>query len=597
MPEIKTDRGWMPDFFPYSAPEGALTIAKDLVPYDNYYSPWRNKVIYEVITEAGDAANQVSGWAFSNVSLANDTTSGVCYWGLEENSGTVTVTVYKDSAGTNPRCGGSTTTDNGTITLTPQSGSTMYGTVTLDKAISGIVDDSVAVANTLTFTFVHAGTPLYAKEYRSLDGNYYPFLFSTTKAYRLGTTKAVTDIPRSSGGDYTASANRWDTAFYVNATNEYVVATNYNDDVQLLTSLTSANFAVLGGSPPKAKYCLVSQGHLILANVNDGTARPKKVIWSGRDDLTAWTASLTTGAGSQVLAEADGQIVGLANVGGNFAVFHENAVSMGYYVGGNYTFRFEVNKFKDTGCIPGAPISVGNLVYWWGKKDMYVTDGSTIQPIGLGIRETVLNSVNKSGYHRITVMHDPARNIIYWSYPSTTADSSYTPNKILAYNYITKRFTQLDVSVNALFDFHTGALNPDAITTPSDDISAFSDSDQFQASGHALGARDTTSRIVTFTASNIEGCVEKVEYHDGNIWMADRVRARIKDYTGNETCQIGGRMDEDEAVSYGNTQTISTNGYFHVRKSGRYLRAKICATNYTGIPLSISVDVKKIGEK
>ena len=104
------------------------------------------------ITEAGDAANQLSAWVIIGDDMSN-TDNGVLYWGLTNSGTTRTVELYKDSgaAAADLVASGSRTGD-GSITLAEQNSSGISGSVTV--AYTG--DDVTYAANTLTLASVHA---------------------------------------------------------------------------------------------------------------------------------------------------------------------------------------------------------------------------------------------------------------------------------------------------------------------------------------------------------------------------------------------------------------------------------------------------------
>ena len=104
------------------------------------------------IVEAGDAANQLSGWTLVGENFTN-TDDGYLYWGLTDSGGDRTVSLYKDSgaAAANLVAQG-TRTGDGAITLTAQNSSGLTGTVTV--AYSG--DDVTYTANILTTALINA---------------------------------------------------------------------------------------------------------------------------------------------------------------------------------------------------------------------------------------------------------------------------------------------------------------------------------------------------------------------------------------------------------------------------------------------------------
>lgn len=303
-----------------------------------------------------------------------------------------------------------------------------------------------------------SGTAIKGTYMQDSDGIYYNFLGTTTKLYRFNADN-LTDITRAAG-DYIGS--NWSFEKY----GTWVIATNYADDVQVLKSLTGSNFEALGGSPKKAKFCLLVSGHLILANLdNAGSAEPKKIMWSAREDVEDWTASLTTGADSQNFPDIDGNITGLGALGDAFVIAAQNSLTIGQYVGGTYTFRFVINAVRNIGCYyPESFISIGTKVFFWGKDSIYMFDGtSTPVDIGKHIKKTFFATVDIGYTDKITVAHDKDNGLIVWSYPDTSANG--VPNKALIYNYMEGKFTTMDLDCNCIFMGVSGGILLDTLTT------------------------------------------------------------------------------------------------------------------------------------
>ena len=80
-------------------------------------------------------------------------------------------------------------------------------------------------------------------------------------------------------------------------------------------------------------------------------------------------------------------------------MFHENSITVGWYSGAPYTFNFAQNRIKGIGCaVPGSLISIGPLAFFWGEDDIYSFDGQNVEPLGLGVKETVLGSMGPGVY-------------------------------------------------------------------------------------------------------------------------------------------------------------------------------------------------------
>ena len=439
------------------------------------------------------------------------------------------------------------------------------------------------------------GTPLFAYETRGTDGVYYPFVFTSSNIYRMATaTGILTELTRTAS-DYAAVTNNWSVTPY----GDWLVATDYNDVVQVIKDVGgSTEFVALGGTPPKAKFCLFYSGYLILANLLvDSTASPKKVQWSALESIEDWTASLTTGSDSQDLADADGDITGMVPCGSGVAIFHENSITYSQFIGAPYTFSFKSNVVSGIGALPGTMINVNGMVYFMGRKGIYIFDGTQVVSIGTGVRRMVIDNMDYALAYRNTVTFDKAKGIIKWSYVST--ESSGTPDKILCYNINNKRFTHVDVAHNCIFNFRSAGytdLNGGVDDATSAGLSALYggildnfpddysfDSNYWQAGYYYDALLDTTGYVATFSGTALTGVIETAERRisDKELYVS-RVRPNIINKT-NVTVQLLTRTGENDTKQESAITSIGSNDYADVRQTGRFASVRLTLGDHDGI--------------
>lgn len=434
-----------------------------------------------------------------------------------------------------------------------------------------------------------SGTACGAKEYLSNDGNYYLFIGTLTKLYRLEVALTLTDITRAAGA-YTATTNRWDFTRY----REWVIATNLIDVPQILKGMTTANFIALGGSPPRAKFCVLFKGHLILAHLNDGTLRPQKIIWSAWESIEDFTQSLTTGADSRNLDDADGEITGIAVLGSLLLITHRNSITVGWYSKSPYTFSFDSNRVKDKGAIEGTLITYGNVGYCFDERDIYrITPDGTITPIGEGVKRTLLNDLDIGNFHRISAGSDARRGIVYWSYPSV--DSDGTPDTIIALNPKVMRFTKIKVTHNGIFNMHRNLLDADSMDTIYPDADAIvwdADSSFWLDNSAIVGCINSDAKVAYFGGNAMSWTIETAQFNYKNkIHMVQRVRPKIEQAVDPVSIQIGSRFNEADDPTYSTASVVGSNGYANTRKTGRYSGVKMTGGNCEGIN---SIDVEAV---
>lgn len=430
-----------------------------------------------------------------------------------------------------------------------------------------------------------SGTPLSGIELFSNDGDYYVFVGTSTKLYRLATDKSWTDITRASGGDYTGGGT---TRWYWDVYGENVIATNFTDSVQILSSMTGANFAALGGSPPKAKFCLQFYGHLILAYLDDGTVYPKRLIWSGLDNLSTWVQSLTTGSDSQNIADASTNITGLARAGNYMVIFHRDSLSVGWYSGARYTFSFAFNKFSGIGATEGSIITVGGNVYFFDERNIYRFDGEANPvPIGDGVRKTFLDHLDLDNLHRITTGHDVRNNLIYWCCPSTSSDG--TPDMMLIYNYQVGKYSIVRTSQHCVLVIHKLVLGTDSdevdAAYPSADAADIDmDSNLLFDNSPLFSCITTDGKLSLFIGTPLTGTLETGEINiNDDILFVSRVRPKVYNATSAITVNLGTRMNENGTVDYTSNASVGSDGRANTRASGRFSRVKLTTGSHSGI--------------
>ncbi len=168
----------------------------------------------------------------------------------------------------------------------------------------------------------------------------------------------------------------WDFAQF----NDFVVATGQNNAPQYLTDIDSDNtWSALPGSPPNAKRVARVGDFLMMGNIS-GT--PNGIQWSSiNSPATAWAASRLTQAGSASMPSEYGQIQRI--VGGRYAtVFQERGIMRLSYVGPPTVWRADVVSSDRGATAPFAVANIGYFSYFLAQDGFYVTNGSTVEPIG-----------------------------------------------------------------------------------------------------------------------------------------------------------------------------------------------------------------------
>lgn len=448
-----------------------------------------------------------------------------------------------------------------------------------------------------------SGTQLSGIEFYADNGNYYTFVGTSSKLYRLEQNKSLSDITRASGS-YNTSGNRWYFAKYGN----WCVATNADDEVQVLKGLTAANFEPLVTSETiKAKYCVQNHGHLLLGYyTKGGTTYPNGVLWSAKDNIVDFTPSMATGADSVNLAECPGAITGMvifefasAGYDSNIAIFHPNGISVAWYSGSPYTFSFDHNRYIDIGSIQGTPILVEGKCYFFNEKSFYKWDG--INPpvdIGFGVRRTLLDFLDIGNYHQITAASHPRYGLVIWSVVSS--NGAGIPDYLIILNTRTEKFSLVKQSQYGVFSMHRQAWMIDGLGdffASIDDIPYPLNSNYWTDNSSIFACLGTNGKIQVFQGAAMSWTLESGEIYTTKkeIMRSSRIRPILQKRAAGVTVSIGTRMQETDDVSY-SSSAVASNGYADIRAAGRFMRIKMTGSSHDGI-VGIDVEGDVIGRK
>jgi hypothetical protein len=248
-----------------------------------------------------------------------------------------------------------------------------------------------------------------------------------------------TDLTNGGGAYTTGSEERWRFVLW----GQYVLATNYSDDVQVHPIGTATDFADLAGTPPRARHIAVVRDFVVLANLEDGVdgAVPYRVRWSGLGDHETWTASAATQSDFQDLLEG-GAIQALT--GGEVGtVFMDNAIWRMTYVGSPAIFQFDcVERGRGT-YAPDSVVALGGQAFYLGLDGFYLFNGQQSVPIGAEkVDRYFFRQVRMQYLHKVQAAIDPFSGIVMWMWPGPGSGGEL--NRALIFNWRTGRWSEAE---------------------------------------------------------------------------------------------------------------------------------------------------------
>lgn len=358
---------------------------------------------------------------------------------------------------------------------------------------------------------------------------------------------------------------------------EYCIATNFDNNIQAFQVGTDVAFSDLGGTPPKAKHLTVVKDFLVLANIEGHSNRIK---WSGLNDITEWTDGVKE-SDFQELPEG-GAI--RAIVGGEYGlIFQDTRITRMTYQGPPLSFSFDVLETNRGAIASGAVIQFGVLTYYLSENGFYVTDGTQSFPISTEkVDAYFFAKYDETKPYKITSTANPVDKTITWSYVGTDSLDG-NPNWLLIYNWELKRWSEVNISHQLLFNGLTNGISLDDLDALYPDLDAMTislDSRIFKGGTLNTFAIDSTNKLATFSGDALDAKITTAEYEitPGKTSVLTQIWPLID---GTVTVKVHTRKNyQDTATSTGDI-TVNAEGFAPFTARGRYHKIEFNFSGWT----------------
>lgn len=321
---------------------------------------------------------------------------------------------------------------------------------------------------------------------RTSAGAYRIFAGTATKLYEYNSaTLGWTDITRLVGGNYAVpSGDKW--SFTVFGSN--LIAHNITDDIQFINVNSGTNFAILTGSPPKAKYSWIAGEYLCLGNI---ASFPNRVMTSGIGDATYWTVG-QKGCDYQDFPDGE-EVMGGKGSQQGAVIFQRKTIRSMTITTGDFSFRTDVLN-QDRGVI--SPLSIAEIAP--GQYFYYSADGFFLGVEGNAIgRERVDkwfdSQIDRSATNEIKAMPDPFQKIVWVQ--AKKADAS---KFLIGYHWGLDRWCYASSNLTDMASLVTPAVTidgMDAYYATIDDANLPFDSRLFTGGTPTMAVFDTSNRL------------------------------------------------------------------------------------------------------
>ena len=198
-----------------------------------------------------------------------------------------------------------------------------------------------------------------------------------------------------------------------------------------LEDLPGANLA-----PTVARQVLVSERdrHVIAFGCdpesNPGVQDPLTIRFSDQENPGEWETTALTTAGELRIGSGSG-IICAVQTKQQVIVFTDISVHAMQYIGEPYTFGIQEVSSSISIMGPNAAVSVGDTVFWMGRNEFYMYNGSVTQ-IPCDVKEYIFSGMNLNQGYKVYAGHNSSFSEVWWFYPSSSSPEN---DSYVIYNY------------------------------------------------------------------------------------------------------------------------------------------------------------------
>jgi hypothetical protein len=286
------------------------------------------------------------------------------------------------------------------------------------------------------------GPALHARSFPVSNGSTFRLVATSSRLLNAAGSWGVMSIIDVSlgGAAYAGSPQDW--AFSQRGDKIYAVSKLVAP--QVFTVGTSAAFAALGGTPPKAACTAVNRNFVMLGDCNNGASDLGDQWWcSGIGNDATWTPDPATECANGRLLETSGPITSLVPLRDSIIAYKANAIHVLDYVGTPIVWAQRVASHSVGCAAPHGVASVADAHYFIHDSNIWRFDGSGLRAIGDDVVVSFLNTLqggNNSYALKYThAVVDEGKQLIVW-YCKKNGTNAGTFTHGLALNYATGKF-------------------------------------------------------------------------------------------------------------------------------------------------------------
>jgi len=335
-------------------------------------------------------------------------------------------------------------------------------------------------------------------------------------------------------------------------------ASNGIDVMQTINVTVGTNFAALditsGDLVPIPKVLGVIRDFLVAGNTTDSVngINPYNIQWSAISNDGSWPypdtqPAFAAQAGSQTFYPEYGPIQAIVDNEYFGLIFQQTGINRAEYIGGAAVFSFYTYEKKRGLVNSNAVVRVGNKYYFLSPDGFFMTDGTTVTPIGYGLIDNWFFA-NAKTLTNVCAGADTRNKLIYFAFQSNAGTSL---DSIMIFNYLENQWTYCQQTTEFLYP----AINGTEWSPAAFDIS------------HKQGYFTGTPGTATMTT-------REFGINPGGRALVNMVRPLTDGNT--PSVSVGYRPTLSSTITYtSNTQASARTGVAGLRAEGLFHRLSI----------------------
>jgi hypothetical protein len=373
-------------------------------------------------------------------------------------------------------------------------------------------------------------------------------------------------VSRTDGAFYKYNGTAWTFVFTTSPTTQMRFA-QFGDNILIAPGNTIASYGLISGvssNPTSAPQAIdIAQTRdFVMAITTDNALQ-----WCQFNNSADWT----TGTNQ---ADKQPSLWGTLKriVGGEYVIaLTDKGVVRGTYVGvaGGLDIIWQFDQISaEVGCMAsGSVCNVGRIVFFLSERGFQMCDGNEVIPIAdEKINRWFFSTYSRDDIANIWAAVDPRYSEALWAMPGS-------PGRILAYNWVLKRWTVRQMNVTGMMSGYTSGVSLDALDAIYGNLDAMTislDDPSLQGGNPMLMVVDNSNVLNALTGSNLEATLmlENIEPSPGRRSRIRSVRLVTDATDGSIT--IDARMNAGDAQGIVSAATLRSNGKFPIRSNGRY---------------------------